>query len=314
MKKMKFAYFLNSKNKMISIYGNRRSVSILFTIGLMILIIEGCKKNDIEISKELTTPDEISKVLVIPDAERIEGPLPAGQTPNGHITLTNETPEISGISGEDMIVSYRYRYNTANVTSPIKYLILYLEGASSYFKIPVKTVGQSGLIQVPIKVPSGYTIPAENDQVKRCEIKLGKCTINGANSCYPDPTCIKGIGLAPRPGKGQSTIDGKTYEATAICDFLVPGFGRGTVIRMDDGKMIILYNVKQGSFQLNNYENIADPFDNNTPYALYFDSATNIYYSTSGYVTSKGKVVSVSMVVKDFDGYSKQVSAIGNCQ
>lgn len=285
----------------------------IFVVGL-ILVIEGCKKNELDISKELTTPDEISKVLVIPDAEKIEGPLPAGQTPNGHIILTNETPEVSGISGEDMVVSYRYRYNTANVTSPIKYLILYLEGSSRYFKIPVKTVGQSGLIQVPIKVPSGYTIPFENDRVKRCEIKLGRCTINGANSCYPDPICIKGIALPPRPGKGQSTIDGKTYQATAICDFSVPGFGRGTVIRMDDGKIIILYNVKQGSFQLNNYENITDPFDNITPYAIYLDSATNIYYSTSGSVTSKGKVVSVNMIVKDFDGASKQISAIGNCQ
>ncbi|WP_026262510.1 hypothetical protein [Spirosoma panaciterrae] len=306
-------FFKQLKNNRIIAY-QRQNYTTLLVIILMMLVIDGCKKNEVDISTELTTPDAISKVLIIPDAERIEGSPPPAQTTNGHITLTNETPEISGISGEDMVVSFRYKYNTANVTSPIKYLILYLEGASSYFKIPIKTVGQSGLLQVPIKIPSNYTIPPDNDIVKKCGIKLGRCTINGANSCYPDPTCIKGIGIPPRPGKGNSTIDGRTYDATAICDFEVPGFGRGTIIKMDATKMIILYNLGQGSFQLNNYENIADPFDSKTPYALYFDSATNIYYSTSGYVTTKGKVVSVNMVVKNFDGYFKQISAVGNCQ
>lgn len=287
----------------------------LFLIALLFLIIIGCKGDKIEGNpKELNSPDEISKVLVIPDAERIEGPPPSGSANNGHVTLTNQTPEISGISGENMIVSYKYQYATPT-TEPIKYLILYIEGASSYFKIPIKTVGQSGTLQIPVKIPSGYSIPYDNQGVKKCEIRLGRCTVNGSNSCYNDPTCIKGVGLPPKAGTGKSTIDGTAYDATALCDLEYGDYGKGYAIMMGTDKIIILYNLGQGSFQLNNFENIDDPFENRTPVALFFDASSgSFYYSISGYATVKGKVVSVNMVMKDLDGYVKQISAIGNCK
>lgn len=50
------------------------------------LLIDSCKKDQVDRLTALTTPDEISRVLIIPDAEYTEVPSPAGKTVNRDIT------------------------------------------------------------------------------------------------------------------------------------------------------------------------------------------------------------------------------------
>jgi len=280
---------------------------LLITCCFLIIPLHGCKEKEVKTEvNELKTPNEISKVLVIPDAIKEDGnPPQATNTPNAPV-IVNQTPEISGISGEEQLMKFEYRNASSNITN----IYIQIEGADSYFRIPVSgNTGKSGIVSIPYQIPPQYTVPYDN-----CKSVFGgfMTFANGACVSIGDKSCFSSY-PPPRPGKAGGSVNGQTFSANAVCEIFLPGFGKAFGIVTDDGRMIVLYNLKNGGNQLR------DPFDDNsdittTPWAGYVDVSGNIYFSTSGSAGYNGRVVSVSGTFVDFNGLSARVSASGNCQ
>ena len=283
--------------------------TLLFITGGLL----SCKKTteDAE-GKILTDPDEISKVLIIPDAERIKGAPPTPQNGATTTQLTAETSVIAGISGQEMTLTYKYNYTSANKSDEIEYILLQLDGSSSYFKIPVTTVGRSGTIYTPLIVRQGYELPQNTYQPRGWCMQTYATTYGGACIKTQSPSCISSVSLPPRGGTGKSTINGKTYDASAACDIAIPGFqGKAFVIKISDTKFIALYNMTSGNHTLKDFSDLDLV---NDPFALYYEDG-KMYYSKTGYATIKSKTVSVTSTMEDLlENSTKTVSAIGTCE
>ncbi|GAB3643531.1 hypothetical protein GCM10027423_41680 [Spirosoma arcticum] len=139
----------------------------------------------------------------------------------------------------------------------------------------------------------------------------GACKSIGGN-CFTS-------NLPPRPGKGTASISGQSYDATAVCDIDFAPYGKGYGILIGQEKAIILYNMRQGTNQLGDFEKLIDDSNGDiptSPFAAFFDiSSSAFYFSVSGTATVSGKTASASGVFKEVGG-SRQisVSASGNCQ
>ncbi len=258
----------------------------------------------------LNNPNEISRVMIIPGSTLESGTPPAVTTTPGTPVITFPNQVVNGISGQDTYLTINY----SGATEGITVIYVQLIGADSYFKIPLnQATGSSGTINIPIRIPEKYTIPtcAQLDAwAATSNYQITKCGRTTRRNCLSfDPLSD--------PGKGKANIGGQDYNATAVCDLDFGQFGRGYGIQMSNGGVIVLYNMKQGSNQLGNLENLIDnsPTGNITvPFAFYSDGST-AYWSVSGTATASGKKVSASGVFREVGG-SRQISisASGNCQ
>ena len=261
----------------------------------------------------LTDPNELSKVMIIPGATLEQGTPPAATPTSNPPQISTPTPEVSTISGQDGSFSINY----SNVVGNITFIYLQFDGASYYFKIPISgNSGSRGSITIPMRIPDTYTITPYGGSTKSAghfccwtATATAKEIQNSSSLCGNNFSST----LPPRPGKGTATVGGKSYDATAICELDLGGFGKGYGIQINDNQLIILYNLKRGNSQLVDIINGNYNTSSSVPWAAYCDGS-NIYYSTSGTAKYSGSVVSVSGSFADFSGNRTSISAAGNCQ
>ncbi len=277
---------------------------------------QGCKKAEDVTAQEqgqgLTDPNEITKVVVIPGATVEQGNPPAVTRTGNEPVLSTPTPTVETISG----LETTYTLNYANVTGTITTVYIQFEGASNYLKIPVSgNTGRNGQINIPMRMPADkYT--ARPSGTSFCTFALmanGGCQSKCSNEFASR--------LTPRPGEGRANVNGQSVNATALCDFNFAPYGRGYAIMIgqNQDRAIVLYNMRQGSNQLGNFDNLVSNANGTiptTPFAAYFDvSSSAFYFSVSGSATASGKTVSASGVFRELGG-SRQISisASGNCK
>ncbi|WP_020600078.1 hypothetical protein [Spirosoma panaciterrae] len=281
---------------------------IRLSIVLVALMVwQGCTKSGDGVTpgKDLTDSKEISKVMVFPDATRETGTPPAETKTSTTPVITNTTPEITGVSGLEMGLTMKY----SNAVGNINYIYVQVNGASDYFKIPVKsTSGTSGVITVPFKIPDNVNIPSCSGS----QLTIWATTYNGACKRIDNTTCFTSK-VPPARGQGNASIGGKNYNTTAVCDIKLPGYGTGYGILINDTQMIVLFNLKQGYTSLVDLVNGNYDPSSGVPWAGYLNE-TDLYFSTSGTVSYNGKVISVSASLESFEGKRLKITASGNCQ
>lgn len=287
-----------------------RTVSVLLIAGLMTACPFG-NKEPITPQDQLIDPSDSKRVgaaLILPDgAITKDGTPPApstsSQAPKAVATVTDQ-PTTNG-STENVPVRY------SNLNGGIGGAYAQVEGANNYYDIPVSgNAPSSGTINIPLGIPSNfrsgtftliYCIYDRSGRVSN--ILRIRFTITRVEP--------------PKPGEGSVTIGGKTVKATAVCDLDFAQFGRGYAISINDSQIIVLYNMRQGSNQLGDFEALAGNSTGGvptSPFALYFDGTT-VYYSKSGTANANGKVVSASLVAEElFGGKRVSLSATGNCK
>lgn len=279
----------------------------------LLLGLSHCKKSTddptINNGIELTDPNEISKVMVIPGATLVQGSPPPVTNTSDTPRLSTPTPDVSTISGQDG----NFTINYSNVVGTITIIYIRFEGADSYFRVPISgNTGPSGQITLPMRIPEKYTITGG----RQSNISGGRfCCYAATASAKQVALCNNSFNsvLPPRPGKGAVVIGGTSYDATAVCNMDLGSF-KGYGILFGDSKFIALYNLKSGTNQLVDIVNGNKGPSNGVPCALYMDGS-NFYGGVSGNATYNGKVVSVSGLFEDLNSNRRiTVSASGNCQ
>ncbi|WP_288425796.1 hypothetical protein [uncultured Spirosoma sp.] len=278
----------------------------------LLLGLSQCKKSSVDPTEsngiELTDPNEISKVMVIPGATLVQGTPPPTTNTSDTPRLSTATPDVSTISGQDGTFTINY----SNVVGTITVIYIRFEDADSYFKIPLSgNSGSSGQITIPMRIPEKYSI-----------VGSGSKNSAGRFCCFASTASAREVALCnnsfnsvvpPRPGKGAVNIDGKSYDATAVCNMDLGSF-KGYGIVFGDDKFIALYNLRSGTNKLVDIVNGSKGPTDGVPCAAYLEGS-NFYGGVSGTATYNGKVVSVSGVFEDYYGNSQiNVSASGNCQ
>lgn len=266
--------------------------------------------NPIESAVTLTSAEEISKVMVVPGAKLEQGSPPAENNISAAPTVTTPTPEVSAISGQDMYVTFNY----SNAVSNITYIYIQLVGTNSYFKIPInQNTGSNGTINIPIRIPENKIIPNCSSTTYEAFFLTanGACRkVGGQRKCFTS-------NLKPVAGKGKATINGQTYDATAVCGLDFAPYGTGYGISIGNSQFIIFYNMSTGGNVLGDFIEMSEnSYDvPKSPFALYFDG-TNVFVSKSGVASVNGGVVSTTLTVQDLfeGGRNITLSASGNCQ
>ena len=294
---------------------NSRLLTWLLVVLLSLGLNQGCKKaNDVDPSGTdgivLTDPNELSKVMIIPGATLEKGtPPPVTNTPDTP-KLSTPSPEVSAISGQDATFSIDYSNAIGNIT------IIYIqfEGADSYFKIPISgNSGTNGRITLPMRIPKEYVTAAPSGKSfhRFCCFAASAKGTRQASLCNNNFTS----NLPPRPGKGTVNIGGRAYDATAVCEMDLGGYGKAYGILLNGGSQFIaLYNLNRGNSQLVDIVNGNNDPTSGVPCALYLDG-TNLYGSLSGSASYNGKVVSVSGQFEELSSSRRiSISASGNCQ
>lgn len=256
----------------------------------------------------LSDANELSKVMIIPDATLEQGSPPPVTTASDTPKLSTSTPEVNAISGQDATFSLNYSNAAGNITV----IYIQFEGSDYYFRVPISSnSGTNGTIKVPMRIPEKYTAVSNGKSFTRfCCFAASAQGTRQAQLCNNNFTS----NLLPKPGKGTATISGRNYEATAVCDMDLGGFGKAYGILINDTQFIALYNLKRGAGnQLVDIINGNYTIESGVPWAGYFDG-TNFYFSVSGSASYNGSAVSVSGRFADMDGRQISVSAAGNCQ
>lgn len=296
----------------------KKSIAQLFKAGLVsgiICFLTACPSSKTldPSSSILTTPNEISKVLVIPDATLEKGSMPAASNVAGQPSITISNPQMNGISGQDMYLDINY----SNVPSSITNIYLQIDGADSYFNIPIKTATRSaGTMSIPIQIPERYELPdCRNSPYSAYALYYNASgTKKVSEITSTSRPCFTSV-LPPVAGKGKANIGGTNYDATALCDLNFAPYGKGYAIKVGQNQYVILYNMLQGGNQIGNFRSLsASTSFPQSPFALYTDGS-NVYTSVSGSASVKGKVVSTSLRVENIiSGGQINITASGNCQ
>jgi hypothetical protein len=274
---------------------------------LAVLLLAACKDQN-EAKPDLIDPSDAQKVgaaLVMPSGTQSKtgtppAPSQSPQAPRVSATVS-ELPTTNG-GAENISVPYN------NLNGGLGGAYAQVEGASSYFDIPVQgNAPSSGVITLPVGLPENlnsgsfvlvYCIYDRSGRVSN--VLRVRFTISRVEP--------------PQPGEGRVTIGGRTYDATAICEIDLGGYGKAYGILIGQTQFVALYHLKRGSNQLNDVVNgTYDPFDG-IPWAGYFDGS-NFYFSTSGTASYNGRSVSMSARMEDaFSNRQISLSAAGNCE
>lgn len=280
-------------------------------VALLLVSLSQCKKGD-DVSPNLIDPSDAKKVgaaLIMPDGTQTkDGNPPAPSTSTQAPKVTPGATDKSTANGSTETLPVPY----SNLNGGIGGVYIQIEGASTYFDIPVQgNAPASGTINLPVGIP---------ENINSGSFSMAYCIYDRSGRV----SNIIRIRFTIRrteplsPGKGTATIGEKSYNATAICDLNIPPYGKGYVIQMSSSQFIAFYNMRSGSNTLGNFETLLANSSTGVPsgpFALYFDDSGNLYSSVSGSATTNGKTVSASVTMKDlYTGRQVSLSAAGNCQ
>ena len=129
-----------------------KKLKLLLLLPLILLMINCSKEEDGSNSVSPSDPDAVSEVLVIPNAEVVNSSsLPASSDASVAPTVSNMDINISYSAGGQI-------YLPSDVAAPsqnnIVGVYVQVEGASTYFDVPINANTSAGLISIPIDLPS----------------------------------------------------------------------------------------------------------------------------------------------------------------
>jgi hypothetical protein len=269
-------------------------------IGL--LLLANCKSNEVAPEEKVVDPanaKEVAKVLVMPDGTSTNSGTPPPPTSSAQapkVTVTQAT--VSTQNGKNENLDLRFQ----NVTGGIRSVYVQVDGADTYFTVPVNNpnVNGSGSVQVPVGLPE--VLGGGAFAVSYCIVDYQSRVSNIINTRF-NVTRVAPANTNVAAGNGTFTVGGKTITGTALCDIqnTNPAYNfylDADVITSSSGtsESVVLYNIRATS-TLRDVLNSGDLFKD--PWLGYVSSTGTVYFSESGTATKSGNKVTFSATVKE---------------
>jgi hypothetical protein len=277
-------------------------------IGL--LLLANCKSNEVAPEEKVVDPanaKEVAKVLVMPDGTSTNSGTPPPPTSSAQapkVTVTQAT--VSTQNGKNENLDLRFQ----NVTGGIRSVYVQVDGADTYFTVPVNNpnVNGSGSVQVPVGLPE--VLGGGAFAVSYCIVDYQSRVSNIINTRF-NVTRVAPANTNVAVGKGTFTAGSQTFEGVSACDLVLAGvYTNADSIVLPDGTNVTLYNTKTSS-TLGNFSNINRATD---PFILYATRAGESYRSESGTVTKSGKKITFSAnMVSSATGAKLALKGTINC-
>ncbi len=131
--------------------------SYLIAIALL-LFVSSCNKDSGGVTEvDPSDPDDVSRVLIIPGANSVDGQPPSPSSTPGTPTISNNQTSASVVSGNTLYLPFNF--NSSNDgTGGYAGCYVQVDGASSYFDIPEDNPTSSdGLVVLPVGIPDNIT-------------------------------------------------------------------------------------------------------------------------------------------------------------
>lgn len=182
----------------------------------------------------LTSSEEVSKVMVVAGGKLEQTNPPVENNVSAAPTVIMPTPESTRNKGQEIYLKFNYTNAVSNITN----LYFQLVDTNSYFKVPInQNTGRFGTINIPIRIPEDKIVPNCSNSTYETFFLManGACKkLGGQNKRFTSA-------LKPVAGKGKANIDGKSYDATAVCGLNFAPYGTGYGIAIGASQFIILF-------------------------------------------------------------------------
>jgi hypothetical protein len=133
----------------------KKSSSLLFVLGILLLMGSCKKNNDVANPDALISPADanaLTRVLVLPNGTQNLAGLPPSST-GGSLAPQITSPFTQLLSSNGGTIPLLYNY--LNLTGSIAGFYVQVAGASSYFNVPYNnSLGGNGQLQLPVTIPT----------------------------------------------------------------------------------------------------------------------------------------------------------------